>query len=488
MSDKSETKDEAPGRPTFTDVEMAKARQWFKKGEDCRQRREYDYAIECFITGLNFWTEAVDEGHKPLHALAVQRLQTGGKKAGMMEALKKPMSGKNAKQCLLNAEYLWAKDPFNGGYLDGLLKNASRADFHQTLQWITPLVMESMRKDKKPSAGRFKTFRDTLAGAAAVSDERGDTTMAAWLYEQAVATLEFLLARNPTDMKLRDEQRDLSGRLTIARGKYADADSFRDSLQDGDKQKLLHDSERVKQGEQTLDDLIAAAREQLQAHPTVPSKINALIDALLKREQKKEETEAIDVLTAAYQESENYSFKLRADDVRLRQLRRQTRQLKELARQSGAEADQQQLRLAELEERQIELEISRERAAKYPTDLRIKYRLGAALFRAGEYDEAIPMLQDAQADPRSRTRCLLLIGQAFFEKQTYFQACEVLKGALDAYEIPGDDTAKELMWRLGRAYEADQKPEDAKSMYGKLLRMEYNYANGEARKRLESLK
>ena len=66
--------------PSFSEADKKKARLWFNKAEDCRDRREYDYAIECYITGLGFWPEAVEEGHMPLRFLAMQRQQAGGKK------------------------------------------------------------------------------------------------------------------------------------------------------------------------------------------------------------------------------------------------------------------------------------------------------------------------------------------------------------------------------------------------------------------------
>ncbi len=478
----------ASGPPAFSEKDKSRARQWFAKAKDLRERRDYDYAIECYINGLNFWTEAVEEGHMPLWSLAVQRHQVGGKKPGMMEGLKYSMTGKDPKKGLLNAEHLMAKDPTNTGYLDGVLKNANRADLPETLKWIAPRVFESMRKEKKPNVGRFKSFRQVLVEAGDRADQRGDPQFAAWCYEQAVNAVDYLIARSPTDMALKDDQRDLSGKLTIARGKYADADSFRDSLQDADKQKLLHDSERAKQGEQTLEALIGAEREEYVANPTVPGKIYAYVDALLKPERKKEELIAIDILMKSYKDLANYSFKQRADDIRLKQLRRETRRWRERARKTSSEEDQQQSRLAELEERQTEMDIYRERVQKYPTDLRLKFSLGRTLFRSQQYDEAIPLLQEAQGDPRSRVPCQLMIGRAFFEKGSYSQAADALREAFEKYDLVGDETSKQMMYWLGRAYEADGKIDEAKAIYGKLLRQDYNYASGDARKRHESLK
>jgi len=486
--DTKEAAEVASGPPEFSEKDKSRARQWFAKAKDLRERRDYDYAIACYINGLNYWMEAVEEGHMPLWSLAIQRAQAGGKKPSMMEGLKKSMTGKDPQKCLLNAEHLLAKDPTNVSYLDGVLKNANRADLPETLKWIAPRVLDSMRKDKKPNVGRFKTFRQVLVEAGDRADGRGDPQFAAWCYGQAVNAIDYLVARNPTDMALKDEQRDLSGKLTIALGKYGDADSFRESLQDADKQKLLHDAERAQQSEQTLEALIAAERKEYEQDPTSAGKVNAYVDALLKPERRKDELEAIDVLMKAYGETSNYSFKQKADDVRLKQLARQTRRLREKAQRTGHEDDKQQFRLALMEERQTELDIYRERVQKYPTDLRMKYRLGRALFNAQQYDEAIPLLQEATSDPRSRVRCQLTIGRAFFEKGAFAQAADVLSEALESYDLAGDDLSKDMMYWVGRAYEAGGRLDEAKATYGRLLRQDYNYANGDVRKRHENLK
>ena len=281
--------------------------------------------------------------------------------------------------------------------------------------------------------------------------------------------------------------RDLGGRLTIARGKYDDAEDFRESLQDADQQKLLHDSERLRQGESTLKALIDATRLEWEANPETPATLNAYVDALLKDETKANEDRAIEVLMQVSQSTSTYSLKLRADDIRLRQMSRETRSLLARAKESKSPEDKQQYRLAAMDLRQVTLNVFRERVEQYPTDLRLKYKLGTALFESGEYDEAIPVLQAATNDPRSRDRCQLLIGRAFLEKDNPTQAAEVLKDAIDNYELT-NEFSKELLYWLARAYEADGRIEDARTTYGKLLRQDYSFKDGDARKRLEGLK
>jgi len=485
---KKDTKiSEPPVAPVFSEKDKARAREWFKKAADLRERHDYDYAIECYITGLGFWPEAVEEGYMPLRSLAIQRQQAGGKKPGMMEQLKRSTTGKDAKKCMFNAMHLLSMDAHSGSYAEAMLKNAVRAGYLEAAKWVAPIVYDSLKRDKKPNKARFKNFREMLIEAANLADQRGEGNMETWMLEQAVTSLEYLLVRTPGDEDLKNEQRDLAGKLTISRGKYDEASGFRESLQDAEKQKLLHDADRMKQGAGTLESLIAATKAEWEAAPDVPAKLNAYVAALLKENNRQHENEARKILLEAYERSGTYSLKSRADEVRLRQLARQARALIAKARESKSDSDKQQARLAVMEQRQVMLEVYRERVANYPTDLRLKYKFAEALFESGDYDEAIPMLQAASVDPRSRARCQLLIGRSFFEKDNPSQSATVLREALDHYELT-DDFSNELLYWLGRACEAEGNTLEAKAVYGKLLRQDYNYMDGDARQRLENLK
>lgn len=479
---------EHEGPPEFSKKAQDGARQWFAKAEKERDKRDYDYAIECYLTGLEYWPTAIEEGYTPLWALAVQRQQAGGKPVGKFEELKRGMGGKDAKKALINATYLMAKDPGKATYLDGVLKNATKAGYLPVVQWVAPKVYDSLRRDKKPNTGRFKVFRQQMVEAARKADEWGDIPTSAWCYEQAVNAIDYLVARNPTDMALKDEQRDLSGKLTIAKGKYDSGDSFRDSIKDADSQKRLHDADRVKQGEQTQAEVIAAAKREYEENADVPAKIFAYVTALERTEKSKLEKEAIRVLEQAYADSRSYAFKQRADDIRMKMLRRRRRAWEARAQQTNSEDDQQNARLAAMEERQTVLDIFRDRVANYPTDLKLKAKLGQALFASGEYDEAIPILQAAQGDPRTRAQSQLLMGRAFFEKEVYSQAAEVLREAFDAKEVTSDEVGKEIQYWLGRAYQAEGQLAEAKAVFGKLARADYNYRDGDVRKRMDELK
>jgi tetratricopeptide (TPR) repeat protein len=96
------------------------------------------------------------------------------------------------------------------------------------------------------------------------------------------------------------------------------------------------------------------------------------------------------------------------------------------------------------------------------------------------------MLQEAQSDPRSRTSCELLIGRAFLEDGAYGQAAAVLSEALNRYELT-DEHSKQLLYWLGRAHAAEGNAQEAKDAFGRLLRQDYNFMDGDARQRLDEL-
>ncbi len=475
------------GPPTFTEKDKATAKLWFKKAAESRDKHMYDYAVESMITGLGIWPEAVSEGHMPLRALALQRVQAGGKKPGMMDlTMKRGVNGKDIKQNFLNSAWRVAMDPTDNTGWDGYVKNAAKGRYFDTLKWLAPLAAETLVRDKKPNPSRFKAFREALIEAADYAAEHKDNATSTKLLEYAVESLENLITLMPGDDALRDEQRNLAGKLAISKGKYEQADTFRDSLQDAAGQRTLHDTERAKQGESSLDAMLAALRKAWEAEPNSAAHYNRYLDALERTEQARYENIGIEMLDKLYAETNQYSHKFRADKLRLAQRRRAVREMVSQAKASNDESAKQQARLAVMEHNQFELEIYRERVERYPTELALRYRLGEILFEMKEYHEAIPHLQEAQAEPRSRHKALLLIGRAFHETGAYDQAIDVLKEALDTYDMQ-DDLAKKLMYHLGIAHQAAGQKDHAKTVLGRLQRMDYNYANGDVRKRMEEL-
>lgn len=476
MSSAEPTSNGNGGQP-FSEADITRARKLFERGQELAAKKSYDYAIECYISGLAYWPEAVDEGHKPCRAAALFR---GPVKVSFTDSMKLKTGGKDAKQAMLNAEMLLSKQPQNLGYMEGVFKNAAKAKFDQTVMWIGEILADAADHESKPNLERFAMIRQVYE---AMGDRCRDTNpiMAIAAYERAARALSRMASLKPQDMAISTDLRDVSGKLTILKGKYGSADSFRDSIHNSESQRETQDKERAVQSDTRVDELIAMAEKRLAEDPSDRNKINDLVNLLCRREDEKDEIKAIGILIKAYKAGNDYRFKLRADDIRMAQLRRQARQI---AGKGDKEAVQKHLR----DQLRFELGVFKERIEQYPTDLRMRYQYGLRLFRAGRHDDAIPVLQEARNDPKIRSMCNLHIGRCFFEKGYHSQAIDTFREAIRSHEPPDDDLGKDLNYRLGRAFEANGQKEDALKTYGQIIQWDYNYRGGEVRKRIDDLK
>lgn len=464
-----------------TPQERAKATKWFEHAKTVADTHNYDYAIECYINGLEVWPEAVEEGHKPLRAAAFARLGTGKKKPGMLDRWKFSRSSgasRDALQGMLTAEKLLAQDPTNLNYMEVVLQNAFKAGYEQTCLWLGPIFLEDILVDPKPNQAKLPTIRQVFEELGDRYAAIGNIKLAVKCFDMAAKAMEALARLNPVDGATQDLWRNLSGKLTIVKGKF-EAGDFRESLYDADKQRELFDQDRMVQEDSRYEELIQSSLKALEANPNEPGKVLAVTDLMLRRGRRQDEEAAIKLLLETHTRSRIYQFKMRADDIRIRQLHRQAGEIKTKGDRKA---------LAEHVEKMLDFEIGvyKERIQQYGTEARFKYELGKRYFQARRYDEAVPVLQLARNDPKNRMSCLSLIAQCFYHKGYHEQAINVLQEGIKDYELPGDESSKDLYYWLGRSYEAAGHQDGAIQSYGQIIQWDYNYRNGDVRQRLEA--
>jgi len=462
----------------FSEKDIKKARKWFEQARKLNEDRNFDYAIECYLEGLKIWPEAVEEGHQHLRVAAYARWEKGGKKPSTIEAMKHPMSGRNAVQAMINAEWLWARDPNSVSYMEGMLKNAAKAKCEEALLFIAPIYFEAIITEKKLNKNRFTLLKKTYEKMSDRCENRKDFQQSLVFLQGANTVLEALHNISGPSQDYTQELADLSTKITIIKGRYDSAGTFRESVTDQEGQKDIHDRERMVLEESRLDELISEAKQEWKDNPGVSAKLMQLVDLLCRDETPEREEEAIDLLDREYEDSSAYNYKMRADDLRLKQHRREVR----LAKESGHKDSYQE---AQLEQLKFELKIYRERIKHYPTDNKIKFDYGWALMRARKYDDAIPVLQEARNDPKNRYHCMSRIGRCFYEKGYHSQAIAQYNQAIQEYDLVGDDLSKELHYWLGRSSEACDQWEDAQRAYGQIIQWDYNYRD--VRKRLDAV-
>lgn len=462
------------------------AEKFFEHAETVADTRNYDYAIELYLQGLHKNTAAVEQGHKALREVAMHRKSLGGKRPGLVETFKRSTTHKDPLTAMLNAEYLLAKDPFNLAYIEALAKNADRAELPDALLWILPFYLEASRQEKKIHIDRLLNIRNYYEKLGEYYESQNQADLGVECLQRAVAALELAMQEAPRGMDLSVDHRDLVSKFTIMRGKYGTAEDFRDSVQDAESQKMLQDSKKAVKSEEVLEHMIRQAQEELQADPTVAGKVNKLVDLLLQRGMVEDEQQAMVLLDKSHQQTGQYSFKMRADDIRLRQMQRKIRQARAQLENNPQDQDAK-TQLAELQKQLIafELDIYKERTAQYPTDLHLKFEYAVRLFHARQYDQAIPLFQEASAEPRHGIRAKFYIGSCFFNKGWHDQAVDTLKEAIEAYPLKGDNLFKEMHYVLARTYEQASQTDSALDTYSQIVKLDYNYRD--VRHRIESM-
>jgi len=121
-----------------------------------------------------------------------------------------------------------------------------------------------------------------------------------------------------------------------------------------------------------------------------------------------------------------------------------------------------------------------------PSDLKKKYELAKRLFDARQYSKAIPLLQQAVANPTMKSDVLVLLGECFVRDGKLDLARRQLEKALDGLSAQDrPDAFKTAHYLLGRIYEKAGKTEQAEHHYGEIMAVDYEYKD--VLKRMEEM-
>lgn len=474
--DKSEPSENTDlnARINITDDDRIKAKKWFVRARELGDKRQFDYAIEYYVNGLEFWPDAVEDGCKPLHGCAVARKQTGGKKPGFKDTLKRSLNDKDPKQAFMNALWLFGRDPSNINYIEGITKNASRLRAEDVARWSGGLFVRALENAPKAGNKLFQSLATFMEELGERAGRRNETSFGVEAYQTGVEALQIWCRRFPRDQDADKAMRTLSTKLTILKGKYQDSDSYRDSIAGKEEQQDLHDLDRSIQSEDRMDQLIKKAEHEYHEEPDGVGRLKHLIELLCRRENAQEETKAIGLIQEEYKKTDNYRWKQMGDDIRIKQLNREVRK----AAKTGQPEAVKEKQIALL---RFELVIYKERMELYPTDLGLKYELGVRYFRAGRFDEAIPLFQSARSNPKNRSSCGLYLGRCFFRKKYHSQAISTLEETFESHLYKDDDLAKTTLYWLGRAQEENKDVDAARGTYGEILKLDYNFKDTRSR-------
>jgi thioredoxin-like negative regulator of GroEL len=420
-----------------------------------------------YISGLAYDPDST-EAHETLRDISLKRKATGGKSLGMFDAMKLKRPSKDDKQNLLNNAKLLAFDPGNTDYMVGMLQNAVRGGFYNTVMWVGPVLQKANADNPKPEVSKFIVLRDAYI------------TIQQW--KLATDACHYAAMLKPDDMDLQKSLRDLGAKDAEVKGKYGTAKNFTDSVKDRDAQEKLMKQDKEVHSLDNMMVLIQAAEAEWKADPNDPGKIGKFADVLVKTEDTEYENKAIDLLQSAFDKSRQFRFRQRIGLIRIAQMSRMERTLRaavnanpsdQEARQTYAQFAQEKL-LEELKEYQLASE-------NYPTDTKLRFEVAVRLYQLRRFDEAIPLFQQLRQDPKYRTEASNLLGRAFYEAGFVDEAVDTLAAVLTDYPAKGDAKSTEITYWYGRALEAKKEIQSALKSYSQVAQWNFNYKDVQAR-------
>lgn len=122
-----------------------------------------------------------------------------------------------------------------------------------------------------------------------------------------------------------------------------------------------------------------------------------------------------------------------------------------------------------------ELELYRQKADRYPTEMGHRFEVGVRLYRTGQVDEAIRELQASRADPRHRWQSLLALGKCFKARNNWRLAERNFEEALK--NLPGGEVAnrKEILYELAVGCAEANDLNKAIDMATELANIDFSY-------------
>ena len=447
--------------PQADDQATAKARAFFEKAAKVAETDNFEYAIEMYLQGLRHTPDALMEGHLPLCELALHRQGKNGKKPSMVDKVKH-MGGKTPLDQMLNAEYLFTKAPEHMAYAEAMLKAAVAGDFVKTAGWIANLIFQTVNATPNPSAQTYLLLKESYTSLGQ--------------FDKAIAALQRASKLRPSDKDLADEFRNLTAELTMVRGKYDGESDFRESIKDREGQEKLHGQAGLVKTEDYRASAVEDARKKIAVNPDLPANIFELADALSDLEDEQAENDAIALLENAYKARSDFSFAKRAGVLKVKQFKRKIREAKTAVEANPDDAQAKAL-LEQLSTQLHDMELEHYRLCvkNYPTDLSVKFEYALRLVADKQYDQAIPLMQQAQRDPRRKIAAMSKVGFCFAEKGWLDDAIDVYTKAINSYEIKEDAVAKELRYNLGNAYEQQGDIDKALDVYRKIAQSDFAY-------------
>lgn len=434
-----EAKDSGQFDVSSLNVQPDKARQFFDRAKAIEQTGQHEYALTLWIGGMRLDPNQIEALERVVGLASLVAQSNKGKPT--KDSLSATQSGKSDFKVIdkwLDALVRWGaklNDPIAAVRATEL---AGKLSLSEQTYWIGEKALRIVQGDKKPNKEMLIKLMDAFGKVGA--------------FDLAVKAGDAAVKLDPGDGPLSAEVRNMSAQATMSRGGFDQTGKeggFRSNLKDADKQRHIEEAERLVKTDEVKDRLVNEAETDFQERPDDLPTMQVLVKRLLERGRPEDEERAKKLLMRAHQQTEQFRYRLEAGKIHLRQAARtlETYRLNAESKPEDAEA-QEKYKAARIKFLEMEASELKATVAEYPTDLRYKYELGRRLFELEKFNEAIPLLQDAASDSKVRPRALGMLARSFAKIDFLDEAVQTFRDAVEAQQIPDDETGMDLRYGL----------------------------------------
>ncbi len=440
----------------------ANARGLWLKAMTAVELRNYGYAVSLLQTVLKETPEFL-EGRKVLRKAEIAN--TKGKKSMFGGFSAQGLKGaqllkKDPAAAMELAEKMLETDPY-GGPGNHLLKDAAIAlGQTETAVFALQTLAEGDPKDTKALHELGELFY-----------KNGEADKAGSVYTK-------ILEITPTDLIAVKRAKDSAAANTMKSGGWETAKDYRDLIKNKEEAISLEQKNRVVKSDEMIVQQLAELHQQAEREPQN-------VDLARRIAGLYEQQGDLDNAIAWYQYASDLSkgtdnwLLRKVSDLELKQVENGIKEREEWLAVAGDEHEESARIRGELEamknsKNEKLIDEARKRVERNPTDLQFRFELGEQLMGAGDFTAAIPELQKARNNPNVRLKAMNFLGQCYVGKGMIDLAVKTFTDAA-AEILEMDATKKDILYKLGLAYEKLEQKEKALDCFKQIYEVDYGY-------------
>jgi tetratricopeptide (TPR) repeat protein len=289
---------------------------------------------------------------------------------------------------------------------------------------------------------------------------------------------------NPLDAEALRRGKDAAAHASMKSGGWTEAESYRDLIKDKEMAISLEQQSRMRLAGESLEKQIA---ETYARHKAQPANVDLARRLGALNEQKEDFEAAIGWYQYASDLTKGADAGLvrKASELKIKCLDREIAAHEEFLSTHDASHElhgkkSEELKTVKAKRAEMLIADARERVARNPTDLQLRFELGENLLNARRFREAVPELQRARQNPHARLKAMNLLGCCYSELGMFDLAMKQLEEASKEI-LSMDAMKKEIVYNLGLVYERAADREKSLACMKQIYEVEHGYKDVAAR-------